>query len=278
MKSTLPALRRIHVVAVCHQTPPEQFVASLRRIAQRHGTALRGVMVCNSASHALSSEGPDFDTVRGSNAILDFSGYFEGLERLLAAHADAASGSVLFVNDTLLTKHASDCILGRLLALDGLLQQMRVPAIAGKLDPYRSVCLRNPWSGHDSYISSFCFLLNVHALPAMRRLIDDAASDGVLLDRPIEDEAWGQGVPVLLREHIRAHLAYEGSPYLWPLASRKDADLLRKKACCVYFENRLSGAIGQDGAIVPINSGPRSSADIFVREAFARAARSLKLA
>jgi hypothetical protein len=84
-------------------------------------------------------------------------------------------------------------------------------------------------------------------------------------------------MPAALREHIRAHLAYEGSPYLWPAAPSTPAQLLRKKAACVYLEARLSGAIGRDGALVPINAGPRSTTDIFVREILARLARTAKI-
>jgi len=278
MSADSPAGREINVVAVCYQSPPDHVAAGLKRIAHRHGVILRGVMVCNRPGQSPARlEALGFDTLTGSNALLDFSGFFEGLERLLAARPEAAAGNVLFVNDTLFTKHAASCILGRLFGLDALLRHLKVPAIAGKLDRYRSVYLRNPWSGHDRYVSTFCFLLNAAALPQLRRLTQEAESAGALLDRPLDDETWGAGIPALLREHIRAHLVYEGSPYLWPSASRSNPELLRKKACCVYLENRLSGAIGGDGALVPINAGPRSQVAIFVRELLARVAREIKL-
>jgi len=270
--------REISIVAVCYQWPADRVAAGLQRIAQRRGVLLRGVIVCNRAQQVPARlQDSGFDVVAGSNGLLDYSGFFEGLERLLSTRPESEAGNVLFVNDSLFTKHAASCILGRVLGLDSLLQQLQVPAMAGKLDPYRSICLRNPWSGHDHYVSSFCFLLNALALPQMRHLMDEATSVGALIDRPVHHAAWGTGIPALLRESIRSHLVYGGSPFLWPPASCSNAELLRKKACCVYFENRLSGAIGSEGALVPINAGPRSRTVIFLNELLARVARALKL-
>jgi hypothetical protein len=182
---------------------------------------------------------------------------------------------VLFINDSLLTKHAGGAILGRVLRSDALLRQLRVPAIAGKLDPYRSICLRNPWSGHAGYVSSFCFLLNGHALPVLRSLRRLASDDGVLATSPVQSDLWGTGLQPAMREFIRAHLVYHGSPYLWNANGAADASLVRKKASCVYFESRLSGAIGADGALVPINAGPRSRTGLFVSETLSRLARAI---
>jgi hypothetical protein len=97
-------------------------------------------------------------------------------------------------------------------------------------------------SGHDRYVSSFCFLLNALALPQMRRLMDEATSVGALIDR-LAGRSLGRGHPSLAaREH-------SFPPRLWglalsrPPASCSDSELLRKKACCVYFENRLSAQL-----------------------------------
>jgi hypothetical protein len=260
-------------VAVCYHLEPGAFARRLQEMARTRGRDLRGVVVDNRGRAAAMPDG--FELLRGSNDHLDFSGYFEGLRWLLERNPQTVSGNVLFANDSLFTGHAGRSIGARVIGLSSLLSQLRSPAIGGKLDPYRAVCLRNPWSGHGGYVSSFCFLLNAQALPTMRRLVDDAGTDGVLVDRPIEDDAWGQGMPVLLREYIRAHLVYFDSPYLWPLASSGNVELRRKKARCVYFENRLSGAIGSHGALVPINAGPRARTGIYLHESLARVGRAL---
>lgn len=267
--------RRLHLVAVCHQMQPQEFAARLRTLAARRGFGLCGVVVSNNAAHSCPAESDELRFLRGSNELLDFSGYFEGLEHLLSVWPQAANDNLLFVNDTLVTRHAAGSVLGRVLGLDALLRQLQLPAIGGKLDPYRSICLRNPWSGQPGFVTTFCFLLNARALPAMRRLRVDAATDGVLVAAAPGDDAWGCRLAPVFREFIRAHVAYAGSPYLWPSAAKSDPPLLHKKACCVYFEGRLSGAIGAEGAVLPINSGPRSRTDLFLRELAARVVRSL---
>lgn len=263
----------LHAVAVSYHVSPAQLLGRLQALASRCGRRLRGVAVSNNPAHAITPTSADMEVVRGSNANLDFSGYFEGLDRLTATHPDSSASNVLFVNDSLLTKHADGTILSRVVRMDALVQRLQVPAIAGKRDPYRSICLSNPWSRDAGYVTSFCFLLNARALPLLRRLPKDAARDGVFATAPVTDAAWGISMPPLMRETIRAHVAYEGSPYLWPSPAADDDELARKKASCVYFEHRLSGVIGIEGAVIPINSGPRSSAAVATGELLARAGR-----
>lgn len=270
--------RQLLLVAVCHRLLAEDFAQRLRTLAARHGSDLRGVVVCNNPAHTRPSKSGDLHFLAGTNDLLDFSGYFEGLEHLNSVWPQAGDDNVLFVNDTLITKHAAGCILGRVLGLDALLRQLQLPAIAGKFDPYRSICLRNPWSGHGGFITTFCFLLNAAAQPLLRRLREDAAADGLFVDASPADVKWGQHIPPDFREFIRAHVSYSASPFIWPAAAESDAGLLHRKACCVYFEGRLSGAVGLEGALVPINAGPRSASDIFVREALSRAWRALRFA
>jgi len=261
-------------VAVCYHMKPAPFIDRLQALAAGAGRRLQGVVVNNQPEHATPAQSGDLEVVQGTNRHLDFSGYFEGLQHLPAVD-QAETGNVLFVNDSLLTAHASTTIFRRVLALDGLLQQLEVPAGAGKLDPYRSICLRNPWSGHGSYLSTFCFLLNRSAQPILRRLIADAETDGVLSEAPLEDLNWGAGLTPLMREYIRAHLVYDGSPYRWRAAA-PEPELIRKKAQCVYFEHRLSGSLGLEGALVPINAGPRSRLAVTSAETATRLLRALK--
>jgi hypothetical protein len=265
----------VHLVAVCHQLRPEAFVAKLQSLASGCGITLRGVVVSNNAAHAWTAMPREPEILRGSNRLLDFSGYFEGLDHLRVRHPKAVASNVLFVNDTLVTKHAAACILGRVLGMDALVGSLRVPAMSGKLDPYRAICMRNPWSGHSSYITSFCFLLNSLALPLMQQLTADAQADGVLGGAEIGDLSWGRQLPDDFREMLRAHLLYPDSPFLWPAARSSSSDLLRRKASSSYFEHRLSGHLGRSGVVVPINAGPRSIASIAVSERTARLSRAI---
>lgn len=268
----------LHVVVVSYQLPPQAFAAMLQGFAAKCGVNLRGVVVSNNPSHTWQTAPSGLQPLRGSNSLLDFSGYFEGLVALLKSFPDAALGNVLFVNDSLVTKHAASVLLQRVIALDRLLQQIAVPALGGKLDPYRAFCLKNPWSGHAGYITSFCFLLNTQSLVLLQQLAAEAEAAGLLGGLPLADPLWGHGLPHDLREMIRAHLLYEGSPMRWPGTDKSPSELLQRKACCAFFEHRLSGLVGQAGVVVPINAGPRSAAIIAVGERWARlrlAARAL---
>ena len=275
MSSSTAEPRRMHLVAVCHRLRPETFVVKLQSLASGCGATLRGVVVSNNMAHGRTAMPREVEILQGSNRLLDFSGFFEGLDHLLVRHPEAAASNVVFVNDTLVTKHAATCILGRVLGLDALLGKLRVPAMGGKLDPYRAICMRNPWSGHSGYITSFCFLLNSLALPLMQRLTADAQADGVLAGAEVGDAGWGRQLPHDFREMLRAHLLYPESPFLWPAARSSSPDLLRRKASSSYFEHRLSGHLGKSGVVVPINAGPRSIASIAVRERMARLSRAI---
>ena len=183
--------RRLHMVAVCHQLEPQDFAARLRRAAQRHGHRLCGVVVSNNDRHHCPplDDADDLAYLRGSNEMLDFSGYLEGIEHLVSTLSPSDADNVLFVNDSLFTKHAAGCILRHVLRLDGLMRRLKQPAICGKWDPYRSICLRNPWSALPGFVTTFCFMLNARALPTMRALRDDAMTDDVLVEAPMQDDA-----------------------------------------------------------------------------------------
>jgi hypothetical protein len=269
---------RFWVIGVCHDVAPIAFASHLDRLANQLRASLAGVIVDNQRGRQSTLADDRFALVAGSNADLDFSGYGEGLKRLIEAHPDAAGRPVLFVNDSLLTKHAGVSIARRVLELHQLVEQLQVPTIAGKRDPYQSIMSRNPWNGHHHYVSTFCFLLNAPALPMLEALPLDAARDGLDPAQQIDDPAWAPGLPALMREFIRAHLTYADSPYSWPRRAPADHDLIARKARCVYFEHRLSGAIGITGAIVAINSGPRTSFQITLREWLARAMRAVGMA
>jgi len=276
MSAASAEVREIDVIAVCYQYPADRVAANLLRIAQSHRVVLRGVLVCNDAQRIPTSlKDRGFDVMRGSNGLLDFSGFFEGLDRLSSTRPRTATTNVLFVNDSLFTKHATSCVLGRVLGLDALLRQLRMPAMAGKLDAYRAICMRNPWSGHSGYITSFCFLLNALALPLMQQLTADARADGVLEDAEVGDASWGGRLPDDFREMLRAHLLYSHSPFQWPAARHSTADLLRRKAGTSYFEHRLSGHLGKSGVVVPINAGLRSIASVAISERMALLARAI---
>jgi hypothetical protein len=259
----------MYVVGVCYHLAPQDLERRLSAVANRLGIQLLGVIVSNAPLLPDQEAIENFSVVQGSNEHLDFSGYFEGLTRLLVEHPEAAHANVLFVNDSLFTKHPGSMLVRRVMNHDVMVAQMQLPAICGKRDLYRSVSLRNPWSGDQGYIASFCFLLNGLALTPLRKLNDDATADGVITSATLVAAEWGAKMPSVLREQIRAHLVYRQSPERWHGLNAADPILVAKKARCVYFEHRLSGVIGSTGAVIPINAGRVSSVEIFLKEGIA---------
>lgn len=208
------------------------------------------------------------------NQDFDFSAYLTGTERVRRSHPE--SSVVIFLNDTLFTDHAAAANFKALWRQVGLMKSLEIPAIAGKADPYTTVCLQNPWSGLGIYVTSFCFMLNQHAIKYMLQLRAMADSDCVTLEKSVDDQMWGDKLPPAFRQFIKANLVYKQSPYLWYRLKETNFEpqQLSSKARAIYFEHRLSGAISRNGCMVPTNAGPRWSTYLNFHERWSRVLRS----
>lgn len=263
-------------VVCSYSVDPLRLRRALRRIGERIGVALGGVVVCN-GPHDLPASDCDWKFIRGSNAELDFSAYREGSEYL--QRADRQARSVLFLNDSTFTKHNAFRMIQALLAYQPALEGSELPAIAGKTDAYDNVCYANPWSRLPVYVSSFCFLLNANALdalPEVRRQADaDLGSPAVDLSSP----DWGANLTAPFRTYLRTHLGHSGTSISWYQLAQHvgNAELLAKKARCVYSEHRLSGEIGQKGIVFAVYPQLRMKARFFLFEQAAKVARRLRL-
>lgn len=255
---------------------PLQLCLALDRIGQRLHLRFGGVVVCN-GPHEIPAGHGDWQFLRGSNAELDFSAYQEGADHLQRAGQRARS--VLFINDSTLTKHNAYRVLQALLAYRPALEGTDLPAIAGKTDAYDNVCFANPWSQLPVYVSSFCFLLNAPAIPVLqevRRQAElDLGSTAADLGRP----DWGTGLPAAFRTYLRTHLTHPGTSISWYQLTRHrdNAALLARKARCVYAEHRLSGEIGRQGVVFAVYPLWRMKARFFLFEQMAKLARRLRL-
>lgn len=258
------------VVACCYSTAPDDFVNRMNKLGHRLGVRWRGLVIDNaSQSRPLTIKPGDhhWELKTGDNSDLDFSAYFEGTNWF----SEKENSSCLFTNDTLIRKHAAHLNLQTVCRSMPLLGQIRAPAISGKVDTYKAICLKNPWSALDAYVSSYCFSLNRPAISIMSALKTLAADDGVTTTRALDDPSWGEQLAVPFREFLRANVHYRDSPYSWRGMTNgiTDVDLLRRKARSIYFEHRLSGEIGKAGCILPTNSGAKSKTRFFVAERLA---------
>jgi hypothetical protein len=251
--STSPSLA---IVACCYRMPPAEMMRRVQALLPADAGAVTGFAV---SAHQAAAEdlGQDWTALPSDNLDFDFSAYIAGAQAVV--DRGLADRPVLFLNDTLFSDHAAAANFRALWRLLPLLSQIELPALAGKADPYSTVCLRNPWSRLSLYVSSFCFLLNPAALPVMLRLRALADEDGVTHAHDVNTPEWGSSLPSAFRQFLKSALVYLGSPYLWyrlQSGSYSPAQL-RSKARCIYFEHRLSGAIGQTGCLLPSNAGPR---------------------
>ncbi len=246
----------ISVVACCYKLPSAEMVRRLRGLFMDRSIFVTGFVV--SAKHQREFDlGDGWTALPSDNLDFDFSAYLTGADAVVAC--GKGEQPVLFVNDTLFTDHAAQANFHAVWRQVGLIRDLELPAIAGKADPYTTVCLRNPWSGLQLYVTSFCFLLNGPGVALMRRLREFAEADGVTHEHDVDAPAWGSHLPGDFRQLIKAALVYRESAYLWYRlrTAKYSATQLRSKARAIYFEHRLSGAIGAEGCLVPSNAGPR---------------------
>ncbi len=267
----------ITIVGCCYYLSPKEFTNWLEKQARANKISLAGVIVCNNPKHSTEVESRQIRTIQGTNDCLDYSGYFEGLDYVLKNRADSDSQAVLFVNDSLITKHCGELVLKETLKHFNLANEINCPAMVGKADEYFAICLKNPWSQLNKYISSYCFILNNAGIEIFRQLPQLAESDNVLLPNRIQNPDWGNNIATGFCELIRAHLVYKSSPFYWPGQSGFcDEEIIRKKALCCYYEHKLSGMIGARGALVPINAGFRTKLKIWLGEQIASVKRAVK--
>jgi hypothetical protein len=259
----------VSTIVCCYRRTPADVAALLARVGGATGYAFGGIIVDNAAA-AIATSLPDWHVIAGSNTLMDFSGYCEGMAVL-----GEPKGAVLVLNDTLFTDHNAGFILERLLRYHEFIGGSDSPAIAGKVDHYSSVCFANPWSGANAYVSSFAFLLSAAALPILPRLyaeVDQVMGDPGLA---ISDPGWALGLHPRFRAYLRLHLLTDFDPLSWYRlkAGAVAADVLAQKARCVYLEHRLSGEIAREGIILSLFPRGRDKLKFVAMERLGRALR-----
>lgn len=242
------------VVACSYSLPPSELLLRLRALARCCGVLLTGVIVANRPESKGQGDA-DWSVIKGSNRTHDFSAYAEGLAYLLTNGLEPTC--VLFINDSLFESHYPSANLRALVWQLPLLSQVQVPAMAGKVDHYSTICHTNPWSGLSLYVSTYCFALNSSALPVLAKLDELANADlgSVASGVSLSSSAWGSGISPSFREFVRTFLVYGHPDFRWPGLGRYETGdgLLAIKARCIYLEHRLSGEIGLHGCILPTN-------------------------
>lgn len=264
------------IVACSFRLAPEEMLRRLRKLLISRSADVRGFIVTSKA-HEEKDMGSGWTLLPADNRDFDFSAYLTGAGAIAARYP--AAKAILFVNDTLFTDHSASANFRAVWRQLDLVKAIELPAIAGKTDPYRTICLQSPWSGLGLYITTYCFMLNRPALDVMLQLRAWADLDGVTHDCHVDDPTWGRQLPAAFRQFVKALLVYQGSSYRWYRLRTSTFSLpeLTSKARAIYFEHRLSGAIGQVGCILPTNAGPRWNMYLTLHELMGRARRTIGL-
>lgn len=250
--TTIPS---IAIVVCCYNRSATDVLKRIRWLLINQPVSVKGFVVSSRHTHEFDL-GDDWTGLPCDNLDFDFSAYLAGAEAVVAR--GFGNRPVLFLNDTLFSEHASVANFRAIWRQLGLIDELELPAIAGKADAYTTVCLQNPWSKLPLYVSTFCFLLNPPALEILRRLREFAHADDVTHEHDVNEPGWGARLPCTFRQFIKSALVYRHSAYLWYRlrhATYTPAQI-RSKARCIYFEHRLSGAVAEAGCIVPSNAGP----------------------
>jgi len=252
------------IVACSFRITPEEMLNGLEGLLGDL-SSVRGYVVSSTIqSEQLLENG--WRLIPTDNLDFDFSAYLTGAERVHIHHPEASV--IIFLNDTLFTNHAPRANCSALLRHAGLMKELEIPAICGKADLYATICLKNPWSGLDRYITSYCFMLNRKSLEIMLELRTLAEKDGVTHSLRVDSPFWGRSLPKAFRQFVKANLVYETSSYLWyRLRETKfTPEQISSKARAIYFEHRLSGSVAEAGCMVPTNAGHRWWLYLFVWE------------
>ena len=243
----------IYIIACSYNVHPAELVRKIERYFNSDEYFLQGY-VASTRDHGNVFLKDGWEHAYVDNDDYDFSAYFSGAKW---AEDKKKNGVFIFLNDTLFRDHSPGVNLRGLLRLAPLIRSVDIPVISGKCDKYWSICLSNPWSGVDRYVSTYCFAVNGLGVEKIKTLRKLAEEDGLCNNLPIEDGSWGVGLLRAFRAFLRAHLHFEGSPYRWYRFNSGcyNAEQVAVKARCVYYEHRLSGEIARDGGLIPINDG-----------------------
>jgi hypothetical protein len=252
----------LNIIICSYNVQPEVLISKVEKIAFKNKLSIRGVVVCNKKQSKIYNI-KNWDIINGSNSILDFSAYYEGISFLLKDNY--FFHNTLFLNDSLFLKHDYYFSLNQILKFNFLANEIKLPCLVGFRSFYSSICLENPWSKSPSFIPTYLFLLNTNAINVFLSLQQYAIKDEIFIENFFNSN---KKLNPQFIELIKAHLIYKNSPLKWAGGDYYSVDNLtvNKKARCVYFEHRLSGEISKNGALLFVNAARLVQIKFLIRE------------
>lgn len=244
---------KLIVVACSFYLTPEQIIKRIDRVFSKNSYYF-GLIVSNRSSDHIGILPKCWGLILSDNSINDFSAYFKAI-RHLKKMDNFHEYNILFLNDSLFTKHFYSISLNAISEKIRLLGMFNTPAMIGYKSNYTSICLHNPWSRANSFVPTYLFALNFSALQLFEEL---------------EDEYYHYVLPWLGGEFVktlhaaeslrqlacfRAYEAYENRIGVSRQVNSERTNWILKKASCIYLEHRLSGVIGARGVMIFLNDG-----------------------
>jgi hypothetical protein len=229
----------MNLVVVSYYLDPLRLVKLIRFFARILRIRINKCIVVDNKNLGESVQDSIFKVVNGSNLVMDFSAWREGIAEL--ENFVSEPKHVVLLNDTFFLSHPYAHMFRFFKKSIGFFEDIELPLISGELHPYRSAILTNPTTGNESYISSFAFALNGEAIKFYKKTYDDNAFD-------FSD--------VRFEEFLRLHTTEKF--FSCNIAGRNFTDSHRsQKMLAIKFEAYLSGQIFENGLIFPTNATSR---------------------
>lgn len=223
-----------------------------RLYTSKHFTIKAIVIVQNRCLHQIATELSNVYCLPGTNSLLDFSAYIEGLNFLKLKNID---DSALFLNDTLFTKLPTTYILKRMSETIPQSQSILEPCAVSFKSNYSFFLQRNPWSHFYDHLCTAVFFANRHAASLLLSAYND-------LNNKLNQigEISYEDLEAIIGKKFSTYLTLvlfssnaNWKPQIEPNQSKK---LKNKKALCFYLEHYFSSLIqNSNGGVIYINLG-----------------------
>lgn len=238
-------INNFHIIVACYYLDPSKIIKKLA-FTKKLGCC-EIIVVVNNPKYFKQINSQNI--VQGSNDILDFSAYREGLVHVKKIDIDC-NKIILFINDSLLVKHPYKYIVNKI-ATDfeyKSAKQAMAYSFSGKYNFYFD---KNPWENTRLHLCGAAFALNLHGLEIFETLYDSVYVETINVKSHEQlENLYGKSfydfINIILIDNNK----------VWKPINYKDisnVDYL-KKSIAFYLEHKLTAnLIKNDAGIIYIN-------------------------
>ena len=238
----------IQIIIASYYLSPKKILAKIKPLLEEK-IFEDIIIVVNNINYESSVNG--VNTIIGTNSLLDFSAYHEGLKKIEIVKP-TFSGVTLFINDSFFIKFPYKYVLKKIIndlkenAIDGPLGF----SISGTYDFYLT---SNPWANTNKHMCGAIFALNQNALNSFKSLLIELDFIKSKLLKPFDlsvfvDKSFFNYIDLLLFSKNK----------VWkPLHDLEvSQEMLIKKSLAFYAEHKLTADLNNaGGGIIYANRG-----------------------